>query len=514
MTTAPESWLRASCDLPSRYVRRLRRGYDPQRSGDIIPVPREPNYFGAFLGQSHSGPWDYLQEVPLVFYGPGFIRGRGRFASDREITVADLAPTLAELLDTEAPDGAGDPIPEVLLPESERNGEPRLILTVVWDGGGNNVLEAWPRTWPNLARMIEGGAAPNATVGSSPSITPAVHATMGTGAWPKQTGIISIRQRIGSTLTPAYPGQSPRLLEALTLADSYDQATGNAAKVGLIAFKSWHLGLIGHGAALAGGDRDHAIIINQEEELITNEDVYSLPAGLHSTPGLQRAIRRVDLDDGRIDSRWMGHEILDDPRARRDTPVWSIHQTQLIEALLESQGYGQDEVPDLFYTNYKQPDEVGHVWNMLYPEMKPTLEYVDAQLGRLERFLNGLVGRDRWVMVVTADHGQGVLPEEAGAWPISTSELVKDIGDEFGVRAQDLFQAAPAGGFWLNRTFARRRGITAARVADFLIRYRIQDNIFGDQEYPKQYSERNRDLLFEAAFPGRAMGRVWACVRG
>ena len=514
-TRAPDGWLEAACDLPHRYVTRLRRGFHPGRSPDVIPVPREPSFFGAFLGQSHSGPWDYLQEVPLVFYGPGFIRERGAFTPNREVTVADLAPTLAELIGTDAPaTAAGRTIAGVLRPEAQRPGAPRVVVTVVWDGGGNNVLEAWPNTWPNLARMMANGAAPDATIGSSPSITPSVHATMGTGAWPKQTGIVSINQRVGNRISTAYPGRSPHLLEAPTLADSYDLATGNRAEVGLVAFKFWHLGLIGHGAAFSGGDRDDAVIVSKSEDLITNPDLYSLPEGLAGTPGLRQAVQRVDLDDGKADLRWMGHKILDDPRARRDTPVWAIYQTRLIEALMRMKGYGRDEVPDLLYTNYKQPDEVGHVWNMLLPEMKPTLEYADAQLGRLERFLDRFVGRRRWVMVVTADHGQGVLPEETGAWPINMGELADDIGEHFGVDSEELLDGTSAGGFWLDRDFALARGIGAADVSRFLVGYRIEDNVLADQEMPAQYLDRGRDLLFDAAFPAEAMGRVWACSRG
>ena len=142
---APVDWFDAACALPLDYIKRVRRGYFAGRSPEILFVPREPSFFGAFTSTSHSGPWPYVQEVPLVFYGPGFIRAAGDIAPSRDVTLADLAPTLAELLDTHAPPGVqGRAVSEALLPEEERRGRPKLIVTLVWDGGGWNVLHQWP----------------------------------------------------------------------------------------------------------------------------------------------------------------------------------------------------------------------------------------------------------------------------------------------------------------------------------------------------------------------------------
>ena len=63
---------------------------------------------------------------------------------DRPVTVAGIAPTAAELLKFDgfrAPDG--QPMTEALLPEAERD-VPKLLVTMVWDAGGINVLEEHP----------------------------------------------------------------------------------------------------------------------------------------------------------------------------------------------------------------------------------------------------------------------------------------------------------------------------------------------------------------------------------
>ena len=515
VTAAPRGWMESACALPRRYVQLIRRGYYPVRSADVTVVPREPNWFGGFLSMSHSGPWNYLQHVPLVFYGPGFIRRAGDVTVDREVTLADIAPTIADLIGAELPPGiAGRTLDEVLLPKAERAGKPAVVVTVAWDGGGWNVLDAWPDAWPQLKRMArEGASVQDAVVGSSPSVTPSVHTNIGTGTFPRHHGIIGIEQRIGDNPeTGAFAHRSPANLLVPTLADVYDQATGNAALIGMFAYKSWHLGMIGHGAYLEGGDKDIGVILNQTETFSGNPQYYDVPGYLDSVPGLGRAIRKVDLDDGELDETWMAHAILDDPTERRDTPAWVLFQTDIIKALLAREGFGADDVPDLFYTNYKQIDEVGHNWNMVNEEMGEIVRYTDTQLRVLERFLNETVGKERWVIIVTADHGQGPLPEASGAWPINMGETTKDVAAHFGVEADDIFDNTGPVGFWLNRGALKSNDITAGDVADFLVNYRLEENMPGGEKVPPLWRDRADELVIEAAFPSERIGRIWRCV--
>ena len=61
----------AACAIPHEQLLRIWRGTDPERSGQIVFVPQEPNFVGTNF--PHSGPWNYLQDVPLFWYGPGII---------------------------------------------------------------------------------------------------------------------------------------------------------------------------------------------------------------------------------------------------------------------------------------------------------------------------------------------------------------------------------------------------------------------------------------------------------
>jgi arylsulfatase A-like enzyme len=61
-------------------------------------------------GTTHGTPYAYDTHVPLIIAGPGVRDGE----HDRFVDMADLAPTLASLLDIQAPAGSeGRVIPEV-----------------------------------------------------------------------------------------------------------------------------------------------------------------------------------------------------------------------------------------------------------------------------------------------------------------------------------------------------------------------------------------------------------------
>ncbi len=81
---------RSACAVPTELLVRTWRGHRADRGGDLELLPQEPDFVG-HGGLPHSGPWDYVGEVPLLLYGPGHIEAQG--AVDRAVTLADIAPT-------------------------------------------------------------------------------------------------------------------------------------------------------------------------------------------------------------------------------------------------------------------------------------------------------------------------------------------------------------------------------------------------------------------------------------
>ncbi|MDQ3940436.1 MAG: alkaline phosphatase family protein, partial [Actinomycetota bacterium] len=314
-TEATPSFRAQACGLPSGWLERVKRGYFEPRSGQISLLPRFPGYMASGAGGwSHSGPWPHLQRVPLVFYGPGVVPDSGEVA--RPVTVADVAPTLMTLMRgfyrTE-----GDSLDEVARISGKllERSPPKLIVTIVWDGGGWNTLDQWPEDWPNLRRLMEEGTSyVNATVGSSPSVTPAVHTTLGTGFFPETHGIVDVpmRDERGEVVDAFLKGESSRFIQIPTLVERWDEQQGNRARIAMIGYEPWHLGMIGKGAEKPGGDKDDAVWLDIEtNEWITNPDHYRLPPAIARTSGLDRDVEELDARDGDVDGAWRGHEILD-----------------------------------------------------------------------------------------------------------------------------------------------------------------------------------------------------------
>ena len=515
-------WLESGCGLPLDHLRRIKRGYYRGRSPDLFVVPREPHFFGRFFSTTHSGPWEYVQDVPLVFYGPGFIDPQGTLDLRRQITLADLAPTVAKLLYTDFPKArAGRAITEALLPVSERPRPPRLVVQVVWDGGGWNVLNRWPQAWPHLASLMAGGTSvADVTVGSSPSVTPAIHSTMGTGDFPRRHGIVDIYMRqADGTLGGALNGTPPNELELRTLGDLYDLRNDNRPKVGALTYRYFHLGMMGHGAMVPGADRDMVAIAARETgdrvtgpgRIITNPDLYKLPYYLDDVPGWQEDLRTVDVEDGKLDSRWMRHGDLTDPTAVRHSPVWTLYQTRLIKEMIARENFGGNAIPDLFFTNFKQIDDAGHDYNMTEPQVREVLEYSDESLESITKWLDRKVGERKWVLVLTADHGQQPSAESIDAWPIGVTPLERDIAGRFDTSYEDLFEQERPVGLWVDHAVRRAEDISLTEMASYILRYTIGDNMESTDGVPRSYLQRKEEKLFEAAFPSKKMGKVWQC---
>ena len=498
-------WYASSCRSSHRRAELISRGYYPGRSPDVTMTPKEPNLFGTRAGTTHSGPWNYLQKVPILWYGPGVVSNLGLTSADREITVADIAPTIARMLDTPFPeDRPGRPIEEVL---PETIVKPKLVVVVVIDGGGWNVLNRWPNSWPYLESLMERGTAfKNSVVGSSPSVTPAIHANIGTGAFPNQHGVVDIWLRRGDEAKDAYPDLNPRNLRLPTLAELYDMSLDNKPKVAMLAAEGWHLGMIGRGSQLEGGDKDIAVLEGENVEPTTNRDYYSLPSYLSSVSGLSEDVRDVDAGDGKIDNLWMGHNVLADREDHTRSPVQTLYQTRMLKKLISRGDFGNDDVTDLLFTNYKQVDIIGHSYNMVRREMKSMLEWQDRTLKDFVRFLNDEVGRGEWVMALTADHGQGPDPSTTGGFLIDVLDLKSYVADQMGMKEGDLFHRWRPTGYWLEADLPRQDK-KAGLISDYVMGYRAVDAA----EVPDYYEGGPREPIFESAFPMARADDVVEC---
>lgn len=503
----------AACENTEHEVLlRTWRGVRLDRSGDIQIIPRDPNFVNG--GLTHATPFDYTQDVPLLLYGPGFVRPG---VYERSITLADLAPTLGALLRFPFDTVDGDPQIQALLPGSERD-LPRLVLTIIWDSAGTDVLERWPDSWPYLASLRSQGAwFTNVSVGASPSNTPIGHATIGTGTFPMRHGFVDEYIRVNGRLQK--PNENgPGFLLDPTLADLYDRAMDNEPKVGAIATLAAHIMMMGHGSQWGGGDRDLAVTREKQVAQTAGAEsttwnltsamapFYELPSYVNELPPLSEYVDAVDRADGALDGRWRENEI-DQLSGGFDTPARTPFQQTLIETVIEREGFGADDVPDLLFLNYKAIDTIGHLFSADGVEMSDALVVQDDALRRLVDFLNQTVGEGEWVMAVTADHGTQRDPDTSGAFMIDIRKLESGIAQVFDADDDDvpLIQRVRPSEIWLDRDELADNGYTLVQVSQWLLEL-TQAETYKNRNVPEPGHEE--DLVFAAALPSFILSRL------
>jgi predicted AlkP superfamily pyrophosphatase or phosphodiesterase len=89
----------------------LQNGYNQKLSGDVLMIPNPATLMRGRTGTSHGSGYSYDTHVPVIFYGKGIKKGN----SSKRYNITDIAPTIANLLKIEAPNGTnGIVIDEVI----------------------------------------------------------------------------------------------------------------------------------------------------------------------------------------------------------------------------------------------------------------------------------------------------------------------------------------------------------------------------------------------------------------
>jgi hypothetical protein len=437
-------------------------------------------------------------------------------AVDRPVTSAGIAPTVARFLRFDgftAPDG--QPMTEALLPGDADREPPRLVVTMVWDAGGMNVLNTHASAHPYFDSLIPKGTFyTDATVGSSPTSTAQIHATIGTGAFPDQHGLVGHHLTVGGRLTTPW-NEGPAFLIEPTLADVYDLAMDNEPVVGIVGTVDIHFGMLGHGSFLTGGDRDIALTRSViGGDTLTDEGFewnlpprdapyYELADYANDVPGFEQDVRKVDQADGQLDGMWRDNSIEQFLKGF-DTPARTPYQERVVETVIEHEGFGADAMPDLLYLNFKEIDYISHIWAVGSPEMNDAVVAQDQALRRFVGFLNRTVGKGKWVLVVTADHGAMPLPEDSGGFQVSTAPIEAGINERFDtdgddVPVVDLVQPTQV---FLNVDELTDNGFTVADVARYVMTLTQAQTAGGGTTVNPATAN---DPVFQAAFPSDMM---------
>ena len=111
--------------------------------------------------------------------------------------------------------------------------------------------------------------------------------------------------------------------------------------------------------------------------------------------------------------------------------------TDMAIAVLKNEKLGRGETTDMLCVSYSQTDLIGHKYGTRGQNTDDAYLQLDRDLGRLLRTLDELVGRDNYLLFLTADHGAAhnwkfMQDNKLAAGPWSSGEMVERAYDAIG----------------------------------------------------------------------------------
>jgi predicted AlkP superfamily pyrophosphatase or phosphodiesterase len=387
-------------------------------------------------------------------------------------------------------------------PEPKR---PRLVLLIAVDQFRYDYLERFGDLFVanGLRRLLREGASwTHSNYDHIPTYTAPGHATMMTGAYPAESGIIGNEwldrptgQRISSVAdastkllgdNPNANGASPHRLVGSTVGDELRLATNGRAKVIGISVKD-------RSAILpAGRNANAAYWLSTASGNMVSSTYY-----FKELPGWVIAFNNEKRADKYFGAKW--ERLLPEneywKRAGADTPSWetvgsasgdtnafphtitggakspgrayyiALDHSPFINDLIVSfaqqaiinEQLGQDDDTDVLTVSLSGNDYVGHRYGPYSHETMDVTLRTDRQIATLLDFVNTRVGLSNTLIAFTADHGVSPIPEHA-----------KDLGlGGERIKLADLFAT-------INKAISARynpQGKSPDPSVDYLLKY-------------------------------------------
>ena len=452
------------------------RGYFPGRSGQVFVVPkqgwfvtsREPLY-----KYMHGSPWDYDTHIPVLLYGPQFVK-TGQFSIPAK--QQDVAPTVGAMIGASPlPTYTGRILTEAL---SATAGRPRVVTIFVFDAMRADYFDKYASVMPTLTRMRKEGAwFSQAHTVVLPTVTGVGHANIGTGSEPRFHGIVvnNLFNRATGKSQEAYDQLDTKELMALTLADQWNLTTdGKAIIIGQGGAIRATAGLVGRGACVISGRKIIAASYGGPDGgWETNPTCYTMPDALKRFVG-----RKVWEEAG---GTWMGHDISNAQKFRASA-LFQKYEAEALRAVVEESAVGADDVTDLVYVNMKGPDYTSHAYGPDSPEQPVTLAELDRQIAAYLALMDKKAGPGRSAIVITADHGQPVEPPPGGR--VFLDDIIEQLKKRFDAEGRFINYYNDAANNQLHLDTARLQtlGFSLKDVAAFLEGLDVFEAAFTEDE--------------------------------
>ena len=356
---------------------------------------------------------------------------------------------------------------------------PKLLVMLVVDQMRFDYIDRYGSTWNGgLERLVsEGAVYERASYPYLNTVTCAGHATIGTGALPYRHGVImnewyrrAAKRRMSCThdpsvssvpyALPAEPiGHSPDRLRVPSLGDRLRAASPSSRVVALSMKARSAVMLAGHGGTavtwFASSNvwaTSTAFAIKTASEVQEFVDAHPVERERHEVwDRVGRAVDYTGLDASAFERAPVGwtatfpHPLSGAPGTSADrfvelwerSPYSDAYLGRMAAALTRAYQLGQREVVDYLAISFSALDYVGHDFGPASHEVQDTLLRLDRTLATLFEALDATVGRDRYVVALSADHGVSAIPEALGA-------AGGDAGRVLNAEVQKVAEAAMA----------------------------------------------------------------------
>ena len=351
-------------------------------------------------------------------------------------------------------------------PVAEAQGTPKLVVLLMVDQMRADYLDRYGANLPSGFKRLETSGAwfTHASLPYMNTVTCAGHTTAGTGTFPYQHGMImnawiSRELEASETCTEdaatsivgygSFKGTSDSAKRMLrpTLAELLRKDRGG--RVVTLSLKARSaIGMAGHGgdAVLWFDDRggfvsSTAFAKAPEPSILAYVKAHPIEKakGTEWTRTLPAARYQYD-DDIATERPTLGWGVAfphaygtDDTTFYgrwQQSPLSDEYLEQMAEAAIEGMHLGAASGTDFLGVGFSALDLVGHIYGPRSHEVQDVLVRLDATIGRLLDFLDAHVGKDNYVLALSADHGVSDIPEQVGGARMSSAEPVVKAIDE------------------------------------------------------------------------------------
>ncbi|MCH1402201.1 MAG: alkaline phosphatase family protein [Schleiferiaceae bacterium] len=330
--------------------------------------------------------------------------------------------------------------------------QPKLVVQVVVDQMRAEYLQRFDHQFApdgGFRMLIDSGFSySNTHYNYIPTYTGPGHASISTGTTPKYHGVVANDWWDNRTASEVYCAQdmdmkpvgtvessskrSPKNLRSLTFSDGIKLYTNNQGK-------SFGVSVKDRGAIFpAGHMADGAYWLDGAMHFVTSTYYTNeLPEYLQDFNSKELAMKQMrrgwrlelsprkyelSLEDENPFEPKLNNETSSFPYdlekmveqrglgILKNTPIGNEMVLEMALLLLKEEDLGSDEFTDFLGVSFSSPDYAGHTWGVRSREVHDMYLKLDAQLGQLIKVLDKEVGRDQYIIYLTADHGASENP--------------------------------------------------------------------------------------------------------